>query len=98
MSESSINSALELAAKARQARLDLETQLNTGATVLADVFELGKSDPLVGRLKVMPLLDALPDVKKIDVRRFLESANISESVKLDQMTLDEAQLLVKEFG
>ena len=52
--------ALEKAAEARRVRADLKERLKMGSVSLGDLFDKADSDDIVGKLKVLALLESLP--------------------------------------
>jgi hypothetical protein len=71
--------ALQKAAQVRTARAELKEKLKMGSVTLADVLEKADSDEIVGKLKVLTLLESLPKLGKVKARRVLEDLEISET-------------------
>jgi hypothetical protein len=71
--------ALEKAAEARRVRADLKERLKMGSVSLGDLFAKADSDDIIGKLKVLALLESLPGIGKVKARRVMEDIGISES-------------------
>ena len=52
LSESERAAALEAAARARKIRAEIKADLKSGKRLLKEVIDLGKSDEVVGKMKV----------------------------------------------
>ena len=74
--------ALEKAGQVRAARAELKEKLKMGSVTLADVLKQADTDEVVGKLKVLSLLESLPGVGKVKARRLMEDIGISESVNI----------------
>lgn len=73
--------AFEKAAETRQLRAEYEALIEDGGADLAAVFTRADADPVIGEMKLLPLLEALPSVGKVLARRALESAGIDERAR-----------------
>src|SRR5260370_26935349 len=71
--------ALERAAAARRRRAELREKLKMGSTSLKELLEEADRDEVVGKMKVLTLLESLPGVGKVRARRLMEEIGISES-------------------
>jgi len=74
--------ALEKAAEARRIRAELKERLKMGSISLDDVIALADSDDIVGKTKVLAVLESLPGVGKVKARRLMEDIGIAESRRL----------------
>lgn len=74
--------ALEKAAEARRVRAELKERLKMGSITLAEVLEVASSDEIVGKTKVLAVLESLPGVGKVKARRLMEDIGIAESRRL----------------
>ena len=63
--------ALEKAAAARQARAEVKNRLKYSQGSLAEVIEQGRTDDVIGKLKVSALLESLPGVGKVKARAIM---------------------------
>jgi signal recognition particle GTPase len=90
--------ALEKAAKARQKRAEVKEQLKTGRLTLAQLFAQGDVDEMLGKLKVVSMLESLPGVGKVRARRLMEELDISESRRLRGLGDNQRQRLLDRFA
>ena len=90
--------ALEKAAIARQKRAEVKEQLKAGQLTLADLFAQGDRDEIVGKLKVVSMLESLPGVGKVRARRLMEELDISESRRLRGLGDNQRQRLLDRFA
>lgn len=82
--------AAQWAARARQVRYECRSSLRSGETTLADVVARSGSEELIGRIKLLWILESLPGAGKVTTRRSLASLGIDETMSLNQ--LDESTL------
>ncbi|MDQ2725014.1 MAG: integration host factor [Actinomycetota bacterium] len=71
--------ALQKAAVARRVRAELKEKLKMGSLTLAELLEQGGTDEIVGKMKVLSVLESLPGLGKVKARRLMEDVGISES-------------------
>lgn len=71
--------ALEKAAVARRVRAELKEKLKMGSLTLAELLDQGDRDEIVGKMKVLSVLESLPGLGKVKARRLMEEVGISES-------------------
>jgi signal recognition particle GTPase len=90
--------ALEKAAKARQKRAEVKEQLKSGRLTLAQLFAQGDADEMLGKLKVVSMLESLPGVGKVRARRLMEELDISESRRLRGLGDNQRQRLLDHFA
>jgi signal recognition particle GTPase len=90
--------ALDKAAKARQKRAEVKEQLKAGRLTLAELFAQGDADEMVGKLKVVSMLESLPGVGKVRARRLMEELEISESRRLRGLGDNQRQRLLDRFA
>ena len=87
--------ALEKAAAARRQRAELKEKLKMGSVSLADLLERAGSDELVGRMKVISVLESLPGVGKVKARRLMEQVGISETRRLQGLGSNQREKLIE---
>lgn len=90
--------ALEKAAAARQARAEVKNRLKYSQGSLAEVIEKGKTDDVIGKMRVSALLEALPGIGKVKARAIMAEIGISESRRVRGLGPHQAQALVERFG
>lgn len=74
--------ALEKAAAARRQRAELKEKLKMGSITLRELLEQASRDEVVGKMKVVSVLESLPGVGKVKARRLMEEIGISETRRL----------------
>ena len=90
--------ALETAAAARKARAELKVRLKSSGTSLDDVLADGETDEVIGKMKVVAVLEAMPGVGKVRAQKIMERLEISPSRRVRGLGTKQRQALVKEFG
>ena len=76
------HAALEKAARARRERAEIKDHLKSGRVTLRDLLVKAESDEIVGKMKVLAVLEALPGTGKVKARRLMEHVGISETRRL----------------
>jgi signal recognition particle GTPase len=71
--------ALEKAALARKVRAELKERLKMGSLTFQELLAQAEQDEMVGKMKVLAMLESLPGLGKVKARRVLEEVGISES-------------------
>ena len=85
--------ALVKAAEVRRERAELRGKLKAGDISLSDLLDR-TGDDVVGKMKVLAVLESLPGVGKVKARRTMEQIGISESRRLRGLgSRQRAQLL-----
>ena len=74
--------ALEKAAQARRMRAELKEKLKMGSLTLSELLQQAESDEVVGKMKVLAVLESLPGLGKVKARRIMEEVGISETRRL----------------
>src|SRR5690348_1162705 len=74
--------ALEKAAAARRMRAELKEKLKMGSISLRELLQQADQDDVVGKMKVLAVLESLPGLGKVKARRMMEEVGISETRRL----------------
>ena len=74
--------ALEKAAAARRMRAELKEKLKMGSITLRELLQQADQDEVVGKMKVLAVLESLPGLGKVKARRLMEEVGISETRRL----------------
>ena len=90
--------ALEKAAAARRLRAELKDKLKMGSTSLQELFDMADKDELVGKMKVLTVLESLPGLGKVKARRLLEECEISETRRLQGLGANQRRKLFERLG
>ncbi len=65
-----------------------------GSVTLPEVLAQAKGDDVVGKLKVLALLESLPGVGKVQARRIMEEIGISESRRVAGLGAQQREALL----
>lgn len=71
--------ALQKAAEARSARAELKEKLKMGSVTLKEALDRADGDDVVGKLKVLAMLESLPGVGKVKARRLMDEIGIADT-------------------
>jgi hypothetical protein len=74
--------ALEKAAVARRLRAELKEKLKMGSITLTELLHQADNDEVVGKMKVLSVLESLPGLGKVKARRLMSEVGISETRRL----------------
>ena len=88
--------ALAKAAEARAARAEIKVKLNQGTLTVADA--LNSSDPNVGKLKVVSLLESLPGLGKVKARKIMEEVGIADNRKIQGLGAQQKKALLEHLA
>lgn len=90
--------ALAKAAEARAARAALKNRLKMGSFTLREALAAADTDPVVGKLKVVALLESLPGLGKVKARRVMEEIGIADSRRVQGLGAQQRQALLEKLG
>ena len=88
--------ALAKAAEARKKRAELKGELKSGKKTLKDVLARSDDD-IVGKMKVLAVLESLPGVGKVKARRTIEEIGISETRRIRGLGAQQRVALLEAF-
>jgi hypothetical protein len=71
--------ALVKAAAARRERAELKDRLKMGTINLKELFAQSETNEVVGKMKILAVLESLPGVGKVKARRTMDEIGISET-------------------
>ncbi|MCW2713527.1 MAG: hypothetical protein JWN88_574 [Frankiales bacterium] len=92
------SAALEKAAAARKARAELKVRLKSSGTNLEQVLADGDGDDVIGKMKVVAVLESMPGVGKVRAQKIMERLEISPSRRVRGLGSKQREALVKEFS
>ncbi|MDP9404159.1 MAG: integration host factor [Actinomycetota bacterium] len=90
--------ALAKAASSRRQRAELKEKLKMGSITLDELLDQGDRDEVVGRTKVVTVLESLPGLGKVKARRLMEQLNISATRRIQGLGANQREALLKELG
>lgn len=74
--------ALEKAGAARRQRAELKEKLKMGSLTLKELLDQAERDEIVGKMKIVSVLESLPGVGKVKARRLMDEVGISETRRI----------------
>jgi signal recognition particle GTPase len=89
--------ALDKAAAARRQRAELKEKLKMGSLSLKELFDQSERDEVVGKMKVLAVLESLPGVGKVRARRIMEEVDISEARRVRGLGEQQRKSLLRMF-
>ncbi len=90
--------ALEKAAEARRVRAELKALIKMGSRSIQDVLELSDTNEIIGRTKVLAILESMPKIGKVKARRIMQEIGIAESRRLRGLGDQQRAALLAEFS
>lgn len=90
--------ALEKAAAARRVRAELKEKLKMGSLTLQELLDEGSRDDVVGKMKILAVLESLPGLGKVKARRLMEDVGISESRRIQGLGEQQRKKLFEKLG
>src|SRR3954462_398506 len=97
LTEEQRKAALQKAAEARRARAELKEKLKMGSLSLKELLDQSPGDDIVGKMKVVAVLESLPGVGKVKARRTMEEIGISETRRVRGLGEQQRAALLKAF-
>ncbi|ACU54612.1 conserved hypothetical protein [Acidimicrobium ferrooxidans DSM 10331] len=88
--------ALQKAAEARRARAEIKERLKMGSLSLAQLLERAESDEIVGKMKVLSVLESLPGIGKVKARRIMAEVGVADSRRVQGLGSVQRQRLLEE--
>ena len=90
--------ALDKAAASRRERALVKNRLkNSGASII-DVVNEGQTNEVIGKMRVVELLQSRPGLGKVRARQVMERLGIAESRRVRGLGSKQIAALVKEFS
>ena len=86
--------ALAKAAEARAARAELKNKLKMGTMTVSEALAKADTDDVVGKLKVVNMLESLPGVGKVKARRLMEEIGIADTRRVRGLGAQQRQALL----
>jgi hypothetical protein len=88
--------ALAKAAEARRRRAVLKEKLKMGSLTLPELLDQ-RDDDIVGKMKVLAVLESLPGVGKVKARRTLDEIGISDTRRVRGLGEQQRKALLAAF-
>jgi hypothetical protein len=90
--------ALDKAAAARRRRAEVKERLKAGALSLDELFAQADGDETLAKLKVVSMLEAMPQTGKVKARRIMAELDISESRRVRGLGDNQRRRLLERFA
>lgn len=90
--------ALEKAAASRRERAEVKNRLKNSGASIAEVIEQGQRNEVIGKMKVIDLLQSMPGLGKVRARQVMERLGIAESRRVRGLGSKQVAALEKEFA
>ena len=90
--------ALEKAAIARRERAAVKNRLKHSGASITEVLQQGRDNEVVGKMRVIDLLQSMPGLGKVRARQMMERLNISESRRVRGLGANQIAALEREFA
>ncbi|MFT4011583.1 MAG: integration host factor, actinobacterial type [Nocardioidaceae bacterium] len=89
---------LEKAAASRRERAEVKNRLKHSGASLAEVVRLGQENEVIGKMRVLDLLQSMPGLGKVRAKQVMERLGISESRRVRGLGSNQIAALEREFG
>lgn len=90
--------ALEKAAAARRERAEVKNRLKNAGASISEVLAQGQVNEVVGKMKVLDLLQSIPGLGKVRARQLMERLGIAESRRVRGLGAKQVAALEREFA
>lgn len=89
--------ALDKAAASRRERAEVKARLKRSGSTIAEVLTAGRSNEVIGKMRVFDLLQSMPGVGKVRAQQLMERHKISETRRVRGLGANQTRALVAEF-
>ncbi len=89
---------LEKAAASRRERAEVKNRLKHSGASISEVLAQGHDNEVIGKMRVIDLLQSMPGLGKVRARQTMERLNISESRRVKGLGANQVAALEREFG
>ena len=90
--------ALEKAAASRRERAEIKNRLKNSGASISDVLRQGASNDVIGKMRVVELLQSMPGLGKIRAKQTMERLGIAESRRVRGLGAKQVAALEREFA
>ena len=92
------HAALDKAAASRRERAEVKNRLKHSGATLAEVIEEGRSNEVVGKMRVSELLQSIPGIGKVRAEQVMDRLNISRTRRVRGLGVNQVSALLEEFS
>ena len=89
--------ALDKAAASRRERAEVKNRLKNSGGSIVDVLREGQANDVIGKMRVVDLLQSMPGVGKVRARRMMDRLSIAESRRVRGLGTKQLAALEREF-
>ena len=89
--------ALAKAAASRRERAEVKNRLKNSGASITDVLREGQTNEVVGKMRVVDLLQSMPGLGKVRARQTMERLGIAESRRVRGLGTKQIAALEREF-
>jgi signal recognition particle GTPase len=90
--------ALEKAGAARRQRAELKEKLKMGSVTFQELLDQAERDEVVGKMKMLTVLESLPGLGKVKARRLMEEIGISETRRVQGLGMKQREALFERLS
>lgn len=90
--------ALQKAAASRRERAEVKNRLKNSGASIVDVLQQGQTNEVVGKMRVVDLLQSMPGLGKVRARQVMERLGIAESRRVRGLGAKQVAALQAEFA
>ncbi|MCD4526089.1 integration host factor, actinobacterial type [Nocardioides sp. cx-173] len=90
--------ALQKAAASRRERAEVKNRLKNSGASITDVLQQGATNEVIGKMRVIDLLQSMPGLGKVRARQTMERLGIAESRRVRGLGSKQVAALEREFA
>ena len=90
--------ALDKAAASRRERAEVKNRLKHSGTSILEVLAEGETNEVIGKMRVVDLLQSMPGLGKVRARQLMERLGIADSRRVRGLGSKQIAALEREFG
>jgi hypothetical protein len=90
--------ALDKAAASRRERAEVKNRLKNSGASIVDVLHDGQRNEVIGKMRVVDLLQSMPGRGKVRARQMMERLGIAESRRVRGLGVNQVAALEREFA
>jgi hypothetical protein len=90
--------ALDKAAASRRERAEVKNRLKHSGATITEVLRDGERNEVIGKMRVLDLLQSMPGLGKVRARQVMERLGIAESRRVRGLGSKQVAALEREFA
>jgi len=90
--------ALDKAAASRRERAEVKNRLKHSGASILDVVREGQVNEVIGKMRVIDLLQSMPGLGKVRARQLMQRLSIAESRRVRGLGAKQVAALEREFS